>query len=229
MLYKLSQDLSISSISFVSQNCILWPDDLPCLCPSLRVSRSPNRHQRVPTEASGKWLVQPASRAAEAENNWDCPALPEQAAGAWVLHLALPRGGGGEASPLTPLSCPNTGSQAHTATHTHTHRYPIPTHHLQLCVHTNTHTHTQTQTQTHTHTESLYLYCTVLLFIWIHISTLSAFDSESKVSKTMPRRKKLHFYVAATRWRFEWLKLNSDCLSSFRSMLCGEKRVSACH
>ena len=175
MLYKLSQDLSISSISFVSQNCILWPDDLPCLCPSLRVSRSPNRHQRVPTEASGKWLVQPASRAAEAENNWDCPALPEQAAGAWVLHLALPRGGGGEASPLTPLSCPNTGSQAHTATHTHTHRYPIPTHHLQLCVHTNTHT------QTHTHRIFIFiLYCFVI-YMNTYINTVCLWLREQSV------------------------------------------------
>lgn len=151
------------------------------LHPPDRFSCASNGHQRVPTEASGKWLVQPASCEAEAENNWDCPALSQQATGAWVLHLALPRGGRGKAPSLTPLSCPNTGSQAYTTTHTLIlHSYTI---YNCACAHT------------HTHTESLYLYCTILLFIWIHISTLSAFDSESKVSKTMPRWKSYTFML----------------------------------
>ena len=109
------------------------------LCSPPRVPCASNCHQLVPTEAPGKWLVQPSSCEAETDNNWGCPALPQQATGAWVLHLALPRGGGRKASPLTPLSCPNTGSQAHTHT---THSYSPPVYHLQLCLHTHTHTYT---------------------------------------------------------------------------------------
>lgn len=147
----------------------------------LRVSRAPDSHQHVPAKASGKWLVQPASCEAETENNGDCAALPQQTTGAWVLHLTLPWGWRGKASPLMPISPVPTLAHKCTLQRTHIHPHII-THHLQMCV-----------VYTHIHTESLYLYCTVLLFIWLHISTLSAFDSKSKVSKIMPRWEKATF------------------------------------
>lgn len=151
-------------------------DELLFVCLPLRVPRAPNGHQRMPTEASGERLVQPSSREAEAENNRNCAALPQQTTGARVLHLALPWGGGGKASPLTlPPSPPSPVlTLAHKRTQQYTHarthpRYSVLINHLQLCLYTHRHTHA--------HTESLYLYCIILLFIWIHISALFAFDS----------------------------------------------------
>ncbi len=185
-----------------------------CLHFSRRFSCAPNCHQCVPTEASGKWLVQSASCEAEAENNWDCPALPQQAAGAWVLHLALPRGGGGKASPLTPPLCPNTGSQAHTATHTYTLFLYSYTIYNCACKHT------------YTHTQNLYIYTVLFCYLYQHCLPLTL---RAKCQKSMPRWKKLHFYVKGAHWRFEWPRFNSDCLWSSRFMLCGKRGVSACH
>lgn len=198
----------------VSRSIPVWPvwsDELLCLHPSPRVSGAPNGHQPVPAKASRKWLVQPASREAEAENNWDCPALPQQATGAWVLHLALPRSGGRKASPLMPLSCPNTGSQAHTTTHTHTHSYTILIHHLQLRV-----------IYTHTHTQNLYIYtvlfCYLYEYIYQHCLPLTL---RAKCQKPCQGGKS---NISMLQPLIEWLKFYSDCLSSSRVMLCGKKK-----
>lgn len=149
----------------------------------LRLSRPPDCHQHVPAKTSGEWLVQPPPREAETENNRDRAAIPQQATGARVLHITLPRGRGGKASPLKPI-CPVL-TLAHKCTLQHTHTHMPSCNHAPFttvrCIHT------------HTYAEFLYLYCTVLLFIWVHISTLSAFDSKSKVSKIMPRWEKATF------------------------------------
>ena len=148
--------------------------DILCLCASPRVSRATNGHQLVPAKASGKWLVQPASCEAEAENNWDRPALPQQATGARVLHLTLPWGGRGKTSPVMPL-CPNTGS-TRTLQHTHTHSYTMLIHHLQMfVVYTTTHTHT------HTHRIFIFiLYCFVI-YINTYINTVCLWLQEQRV------------------------------------------------
>lgn len=159
--------------------CPVQAVELTCFWPSLRISRPPDCHQHVPAKTSGEWLVQPPSREAETENNWDRAAIPQQATGARVLHFTLPRGWGGKASPLKPI-CPVL-TLAHKCTLQHTH--------TPSC----NHAPFTTVRCTHTHAEFLYLYCTVLLFIWVHISTLSAFDSKSKVSKIMPRWERATF------------------------------------
>lgn len=147
-----------------------------CLSPFLRVSRAPDSHQHVPAKAPGKWLVQSASREAETENNWDCAALPQQAARARVLHLTLPRGRGGKASPLRP-ACPVL-TLAHKCTLQHTHPH-IRTHHLQLCV---------VYTHVHTHTNRIFifiLYCFVI-YVTTYINTVCLWLQKQSV-KNMPR------------------------------------------
>ena len=195
------------------QSCLPFTTDaLTCLPPSPRVPGASDGHQRVPTEASGKWLVQPPPREAEAENNWDCPALPQQAAGARVLHLALPWGGGGKASPLIPLPCPNTGPQAHTDTHTHM----LYTYTLTPFTYIHTHiTHTQI---------FIFILYYFVIYMNTYINTVCLWLWEQSV-KNHAKVEKLRFCVAASRGTFEWLKFNSLC--SLGLMLCG-KRVSAC-
>ena len=188
--------------------------DILCLCASPRVSRATNGHQLVPAKASGKWLVQPASCEAEAENNWDRPALPQQATGARVLHLTLPWGGRGKTSPVMPL-CPNTGS-TRTLQHTHTHSYTMLIHHLQMFV---------VYTTTHTHTQNLYIYtvlfCYLYKYIYQHCLPLTP---RAKGQKPCQGGKS---YISLLQLLIEDLNGWSSTLTvfpHFRIMLCGGGR-----
>lgn len=165
--------------------------------PFLRVSRAPDSHQHVSEKAPGKWLVQSAPREAETENNWNCAALPQQAARARVLHFTLPRGRGGKASPLMP-ACPVL-TLAHKCTLQHTHPH-IRTHHLQLCV---------VYTHVHTHTNRIFifiLYCFVI-YVTIYINTVCLWLQKQSVKNHAKMGKS---YISMLQLLIEWLKFFSD-------------------
>lgn len=156
-----------------------------CFLPSLRVSRPPDSHQHVPAKASGEWLVQPASREAETENNWDCAALPQQATGARVLHFTLPRGRGGKASPLMQI-CPVL-TLAHKCTLQHTH--------------TPSCNHAPFTTVRCIHTQNFYIYTVLFCYLYDYIyQHCLPLTPKAKCQKSCQDGKKLHFYFAAANW-----------------------------
>lgn len=204
-------------------------DELLFVCLPLRVPRAPNGHQRMPTEASGERLVQPSSREAEAENNRNCAALPQQTTGARVLHLALPWGGGGKASPLTlpplsPVSCPNTGTQAHTTIHTCTHTPPL------FCTHkppTTVLVHTQTHTCTHR--IFIFILYNFVIYMNTYISTVCLWLLDQSVKNHAKVGKKQTTFLCCGYSLKIWTAEVQQwtLLLVFRFTLCG-KTISAC-